>query len=145
MIISCEECNKKFEIDEKFIPSLGRTLQCGSCGHKWFFKKETKIKKKIIINEKNKEVKKKIPENTDELIKEAENAISKKPKKIIKKKSINILSFLIVFIITIIALIILIDTFKNSITLYIPGFDIILNNLYESIKDIILFLKDLLK
>ena len=45
MIISCEECNKKFEIDEKLIPSEGRTLQCGSCEHKWFFIKKTKIKK----------------------------------------------------------------------------------------------------
>jgi len=132
MIISCEKCNKKFEIDEKLIPSEGRTLQCGSCEHKWFFIKKHKIKKNI-------------PKNTSELIDEAENVILEKPKKIKKKKSINILNFLIVFIITLVALIILIDTFKNSIKLFIPGFDLILNNLYESLKDIILFFKDLIK
>ena len=40
MIISCEVCNKKFEINSNLIPSDGRTLQCGSCNHKWFFKKK---------------------------------------------------------------------------------------------------------
>ena len=145
MIISCEECNKKFEIDEKLIPSEGRTLQCGSCEHKWFFIKKTKIKKTIILDTPKKEIKKNIPENTKELINEAENAILKEPKKIKRKKPLNILSFLIVFIITLVALIILTDTFKNSIKLFIPGFDVILNNLYESLKDIILFFKDLLK
>jgi len=141
MIISCEECNKKFEIDEKLIPREGRTLQCGSCEHKWFFKK----KEAIILNKTKKKIKKNIPINTKELIDEAENAILKESKNIIKKKPINILGFLIIFIISLTALIILTDTFKNSIKLFIPGFDIILNNLYESLKDIMLFFKDLLK
>ena len=47
-------------------------------------------------------------------------------------------------IITFVALIILADTFKNSIKLLIPGFDLILNSLYETLKDITLFIKDLL-
>ena len=54
------------------------------------------------------------------------------------------LCFLIVLIITFVALIILADTFKNSIKLLIPGFDLILNSLYETLKDITLFIKDLL-
>ena len=37
MIISCEKCNKKFEISDDLIPSKGRILQCGSCLHKWHF------------------------------------------------------------------------------------------------------------
>ena len=36
MIIECPECNKKFQIDKNLIPTNGRTLQCGSCDHKWF-------------------------------------------------------------------------------------------------------------
>jgi len=46
MIISCPECNKKFEIDSKLIPDNGRLLKCGSCNYEWFFSEE-------IINKKN--------------------------------------------------------------------------------------------
>ena len=40
MIITCNNCNKKFDIDTSLIPNKGRTLQCASCDHKWFFKKK---------------------------------------------------------------------------------------------------------
>ena len=40
MIIQCINCNKKFEVDPDLIPEKGRSLQCGSCGHKWFYKKD---------------------------------------------------------------------------------------------------------
>ena len=40
MIITCNNCNKKFDIDSNLIPDKGRLLQCASCDHKWFFKKE---------------------------------------------------------------------------------------------------------
>ena len=40
MIISCNNCNKKFNLDSNLIPENGRLLQCASCDHKWFFKKE---------------------------------------------------------------------------------------------------------
>ena len=144
MIISCEACNKKFEIDSNLIPSEGRTLQCGSCDHKWFFKKKVE-KKKIILEKSEEYIEKKLPEDTEELINEAEKAISKKNNIRSKKKTISILSFLIVFVITLAAIIILADTFKNTIKIFIPGFDIILYNLYETLKDIILFFKDLFK
>ena len=88
---------------------------------------------------------KKVPEITEKIINEAEKAIFKKGKKQIKRKKINILSFLIVIIITFVALVILADTFKNSLTLIIPGFDLVLNSLYETTKDIMLFIKDLIK
>ena len=140
MIISCEVCNKKFEINSNLIPLEGRNLQCGSCNHKWFFKKKNKKEKKIILEKTTKYVKKKVPEDTEELISEAENAILKKS---YNKNKISILSFLIIFIITITALIILADTFKKPLVLFIPGFDLILNNLYETLKDIMLFFKDL--
>jgi len=143
MIISCEVCNKKFEINSNLIPSDGRTLQCGSCNHKWFFKKKIKKETKIISETPKKFIKKKVPEDTEELISEAENAISTKSHKKSKKNRINILNFLIVFIITLVAIIILADTFKNTINLFIPGFDLILNNLYETLKDVMLFFKDL--
>ena len=40
MIIECINCNKKFEVDPDLIPEKGRSIQCGSCGHKWFYKKD---------------------------------------------------------------------------------------------------------
>ncbi len=41
MIIECTNCNKKFEVDPELIPEKGRSIQCGSCNHKWFYKKDT--------------------------------------------------------------------------------------------------------
>ena len=40
MIITCNNCNKKFDIESNLIPDKGRLLQCASCDYKWFFKKE---------------------------------------------------------------------------------------------------------
>jgi len=40
MIIECIKCSKKFEVNSDLIPSDGRTIQCGSCNHVWFFKKK---------------------------------------------------------------------------------------------------------
>ena len=108
-----------------------------------FWKKVIKKAEKLV-DEKTQVIDKNVPDNTEKLIAEAEIAISKKEITPIKNKKINILSFLIVLIITFVALVILADTFKNSIKLLIPGFDLILNNLYETVKDIILFIKDFL-
>jgi predicted Zn finger-like uncharacterized protein len=44
MIIACNSCNKKFEIDKSLIPETGRLLQCNSCNHKWFFKNKISVK-----------------------------------------------------------------------------------------------------
>ena len=51
---------------------------------------------------------------------------------------------MIVFLISFVALIILVDTFKYPISKIVPNIEFILYNLYESIKDIRLFLKDLI-
>ena len=37
MIIICENCNKKFNLDEKLIPENGRLLKCSSCDYEWHF------------------------------------------------------------------------------------------------------------
>ena len=49
MIINCINCDKKFNVNSELIPNSGRTIQCGSCNHVWFFKKD---------NEENKSLKK---------------------------------------------------------------------------------------
>ena len=40
MNISCDKCKKKFDVDASLIADAGRMLECGSCKHRWFFKKD---------------------------------------------------------------------------------------------------------
>ena len=53
------------------------------------------------------------------------------------------LSYLIVLIITFVALIIILDTFKIPLSVFFPNLELILYNLFETLKDLILFTKDL--
>ena len=150
MIISCDQCHKKFEIDSNLIPKDGRLLECGSCNHKWFYKQDIKDKaEEIIIEPQLKNIEE---ENIDPIQTNIsqinEFDISFKKKEIIenkKIKKIGLLNIIIVFIISFVALIILIETFKDPISIYIPNVEFILNSLYEIIRDIILFFKDLIK
>ena len=150
MIISCDQCHKKFEIDSNLIPKDGRLLECGSCNHKWFYKQDIKDKtEEIIIEPQLKNIEEKnispIQSNISQ-IKELDT--SSKKKEIIenkKIKKIGVLNIIIVFIISFVALIILIETFKDPISIFIPNIKFILNSLYEIIRDIILFFKDLIK
>tara|TARA_B110001450_G_C17512507_1_gene437008 strand:+ start:131 stop:598 length:468 start_codon:yes stop_codon:yes gene_type:complete len=154
MIISCKKCNKKFEIDSSLIPENGRLLKCGSCNYEWFFKEDkvkiTKniVKEPIINKKKQKKVDQKKTDLRDTDIDTSVN-YTKAPtlnEEDLNKKDTNNISFLsmiLIFIISMIALIILVDTFKNPISLIIPNIEDILFSLYETLKDIILFLKDL--
>jgi len=150
MIISCDQCHKKFEIDSNLIPKDGRLLECGSCNHKWFYKQDIEDKtEEIIIEPQLKNIEE---ENIDPIqtnisqINEFDTSFKKKEiienKKI---KKIGVLNIIIVFIISFVALIILIETFKDPISIYIPNVEFILNSLHEIIIDIILFFKDLIK
>ena len=55
----------------------------------------------------------------------------------------NFFSYFIVFIISIIALFILVDTLKSPLINAFPALEIILFNLFETLKDIKLFIIDL--
>ena len=77
MIITCPCKEKKFEIDAALIPDNGRTLECGSCGQKWFYKKKLDDEQNISKNTFSEE--NDIPEVTEKIIKQAENNILKKP------------------------------------------------------------------
>ena len=174
MIITCNNCNKKFEIISSLIPNKGRLLQCNGCNHKWFFKKEVISEPTESINiykpaedvkRFNEEVKPEEIERTesiellDEQIKNdfviKENIINHvnanqnedidpKVNSSKNKKSYNILSLIIVFIISFIALIVVLDTFQGPIGKIAPNIEFLLYNLYESINDIRLFFKDLI-
>ena len=60
-----------------------------------------------------------------------------------KRTNIKFFSYLIVFILSFVALIILLDTLKTPLTNVFPQLEIILFNLFETLKDIRLFIIDL--
>ena len=151
MIITCPSCQKKFELDDNLLPENGRTLQCGSCNYKWFFKKKDEIKvfeKQLVSNENEK-----IDNNETDTINQlnilknrTRDNIDKKRKP--KSKNLSILKFfnyLIVLIISFIALIIFLDTFKNNLSEIFPNLELFLYNLFETITDLQLFFNDLFK
>ena len=150
MEIKCPKCNRSFKIEKSLIPQKGRLLQCGSCSHKWFFKNIVKeIKNETVnINEQSipikPEIEKKIENPQINLNEEEHNKI--KIKNNVRKKNvnkINYIKFFFVIIISIIALILVLDTFKDVIIKIFPNIKILLNNLYETLKDISLFIYDL--
>ena len=64
--------------------------------------------------------------------------------KSINKKNYNILGLTIIFIISFIALVIVLDTFQEPISTFVPNIEFILYNLYETVNDIVLFFNDLI-
>ena len=164
MIINCPNCNKRFKINTSLIPVEGRDLKCGSCDHVWFYKIEDKnleplsLKEDIINNEYKPEIVDKKIERTNEVKKSSSHSkIDTNDKKDLdkiadkqipsKNKTKNTIgkffSYIIVFIISFVALIILIDTLKTPLINIFPGLEIVLFNLFEILKDIKLFIIDL--
>ena len=169
MIISCPNCIKKFNIDEKLIPINGRLLQCSSCKHRWHYDLP---KDQNIVSELSKE---EITEDTTEvdLIKinpsksndekkskiKQKQKVKKTRKKKIKENEVEVsdnivepkntsrsfFNILLIIIITFIALILVLDTFKNNLSDYFPFLIPALNNFYEIIFNISSFIKDLIK
>ena len=165
MIITCPNCNKQFKIDNSLIPDEGRDLQCGSCNHIWFYNIQEKnnevleLKQEIISEDietkaENKEDKieeKQQPEETSKTEinnkKKEKNSEKQKNTTTLKKtenKGSKFFSYLIVFIISFVAFIILLDTLKTPLINVFPGLEIILFNLFETLQDIRLFIIDLI-
>ncbi len=165
MIITCPNCNKQFKIDNSLIPDEGRDLQCGSCDYVWFYNIQKKnnevleLKQEIISEDietkaENKEDKIEEKQQQEEIIKteinnkkKEKNSEKQKNTTSLKKtenKGSKFFSYLIVFIISFVALIILLDTLKTPIINVFPGLEIILFNLFETLQDIKLFIIDLI-
>ena len=139
MIITCENCNTKFNLNYNLIGDNGRLLQCSKCNHKWFFKSLKKEEQKLAVI--NDEIIKKKPE----LEKPFNNTkiVNKKTNKTKIQKDTNIVGNFIIIIISLISLILVLDTFKLLISSFVPGFTNILDSLYQSLNDLHLFIKDL--
>ena len=162
MIITCPCEKKQFKLDSSLIPQEGRELQCGSCEKVWFYKpkneseapltlneniSENKIEPTIETNDKNLVFSKSLqkekiiePEIKIKTSKEIPNKVKKLEN---ENKGSKFFSYLMVFIISIVALIILLDTLKTPIINVFPGLEIVLFNLFETLQDIKLFIIDL--
>ena len=164
MIIDCPSCKKKFKIDDSLIPAKGRNLQCGSCNYSWFYKIEPKPSEQINLTEdvtdnnhktfegnNDQEIKLQEPKIDNELSEEVDKNLGKTNEVTnidTSQKSKNItfsilLSYLIVSIISFVALVVLLDTLKAPLIDIFPGLEKLLFNLFETLKDIKLFIIDL--
>ena len=153
MIIQCNNCHKKFDLDANLIPEEGRLLQCSACNNTWFFKKKKieppqDVTKPEIQN--NKEEETISPKNDDANSSEKpsndeiENVeVEKTIEPLPDKKNYRILNILVVSIISFAAFIIIIDTFKTPLGKIVPNTELLLYNLYETFRDIGLFIRDL--
>ena len=149
MIIVCPSCGKNFNVDEDLIPDKGRLLKCGSCNQTWFFNKNENVEIKLSTNEVFAEEKPNIKEkkirkpasNFSTNIKRGSELVKYQPK--YNFTFGNFLSYIIVSIITFIAIIIVLDTFKNPLSNIFPNLELVLYNLFETLRDLILFAKDL--
>ena len=139
MIITCENCNKNFDVDSELIPENGRLLQCSACDHKWFYKISKLSDLESSDSQTTEEIAKNLPNENEEV--EVQN---KKNQKNFSGILFKIFGYFIVFIITIIAVIIILDTFKSPLSSIFPNLELFLFNLIETLKDIKFFIKDLI-
>ena len=165
MIITCPNCNKQFKIDSSQIPNEGRDLQCGSCNNVWFYKieeensdtlqlKEEIVKEEFETKTENKEEtlaqkKQSIEKIKTKINNEKKDKFLEKQKKVTVSKNTEnkvskFFSYLIVLIISFVALIILLDTLKTPLINVFPTLEIILFSLFETLQDIKLFTIDLI-
>ena len=169
MIIDCPNCNKKFKIDVKLIPVNGRLLQCSNCKHRWHYDlpKDQNIilklsKEEISEDNANVNLIKTNPSKSNDEINskiKKKHKVKKTRKKKIKENEIEVsdnivepkntsrslFNILLILIITFVALILVLDTFKNNLSNYFPFLISALDNFYEIIFDISSFIKDLIK
>ena len=157
MIISCPSCKKKFEIDANLIPKEGRNLQCGSCLNVWFYKLEKKISdlenknNTTDLNEEDEEsvikedIKKEVPIIKKNISENRKDKALVKYEKKTKLSLSNIIGYFFVLILSFVALLIILDTFEPLLLTKFPNLELILFNFYETLLDIYLFTKDLIR
>ena len=154
MIIVCPSCGKNFNVRDDQIPDKGRLLQCSNCKHEWFYTKITNPINDNFDELSNDELTQESfgildeeEDRRDEVIVEEKIDELEKPKNNKKQKTtkVNFFKLLLVFIISFIAFILIVDTFIVQISEYVPFAEKYLDNLYQSIIDISLFFQNLIK
>ena len=154
MIIVCPSCGKNFNVRDDQIPDKGRLLQCSNCKHEWFYTKNTIPVDDNIDELSNDDFTQESfgilddeEDKRNEVIDENKTVELEKPKNVKKQKTkkINFFKLLLVFIISFVAFILIVDTFIVQISEYVPFAGIYLDNLYQSVIDISLFFQNLIK
>ena len=156
MIIDCPSCKKKFNVKDELIPAKGRLLQCGDCDREWFFSKDINTIEENNIEKFDEEIAQEsfgiIDDKYDDEVSEEdkkEEATSEleSPEKIKiqKTKQVSFFKLLLVFIISFVAFILIVDTFIVQISEFVPFAANYLDNLYQSVIDIFLFFQNLIK
>ena len=147
MIVNCQNCNKKFEIEDQLIPKKGRLVQCGFCSSKWHQLPQIEttgvepIDKKKELDKPEKLIKKRI-----DIQKEEKNLTKSRSAKIkIKTKKIGFLSLILIILISTVATFLVIETFKIQIISFWPQADVYINHVYETLENIFILIKDLFK
>tara|TARA_Y100000389_G_scaffold63332_1_gene59435 strand:+ start:47 stop:529 length:483 start_codon:yes stop_codon:yes gene_type:complete len=159
MIIQCINCHKQFEVNDSLIPINGRNIQCGSCNHTWFFNSNEQVSpQNTLKTDVEDEIQKSNFKDETPIVKNLERDVSlfkdSQESTKIKKKNKNenkdnfglkkFFSYSTVAIISSVAVIVVIDTFKLPLSNSFPSIEFLLYNLFESVKDLSLFIKNLL-
>ena len=154
MIIVCPSCGKNFNVKDDQIPDKGRLLQCSNCKHEWFYTKNTipidndidELSNDDLTQESFGILAEEEDQHDEEIVEDKTNELEKtKTSKKKKGKSFNFFKLLLVFIISFVAFVLIVDTFIAQISEYVPFAEKYLDNLYQSIIDISLFFQNLIK
>ena len=154
MIIVCPSCSKNFNVRDDQIPDKGRLLQCSNCKYEWFYTKNTILVDDNIDKLPNDELTQEsfgiLDEEEDqhdqEVIEDKTVELEKtKTSKKQEDKQFNFFKLLLVFVISLVAFILIVDTFIVQISEYVPFAEKYLDNLYQSLIDISLFFQNLIK
>ncbi len=167
MILSCNSCEKKFVVPDKAITSLGRIVQCGSCGNKWrqlpIKNETTRVVSDNKINTKRTTNRAKIQKSKSRKVKKTREINLYSPEYLAKKhgitldglknnkknKSDEIVTFgfynsLIVLIVIIITLSKSLYFFQDLIIQTIPLSEFYLDYFFESLRNIFEIIKNLI-
>jgi len=142
MIIECQNCNKKFDLEDKLIPLKGRLVQCGFCHSQWHQLPNiitSSLKKKVID---------KVDISKDEVkVRSINKKIKSKArdKQEFKNKNIGFFSYIFIFLISIIAFFLIAETFEYQINNIFPNFGNYIIYVYETLNNILILIKDLFK
>lgn len=142
MIIECQNCNKKFDLEDKLIPLKGRLVQCGFCHSQWHQLQNiitSSLKKKVID---------KVDISKDEVkVRSINKKIKSKArdKQEFKNKNIGFFSYIFIFLISIIAFFLIAETFEYQINNIFPNFGNYIIYVYETLNNILILIKDLFK
>ena len=155
-LLQCNSCNQKWFFKKEIVNKTIAAIKINKPAKETQIYKEEKVKisefespKTIELldrKSKNDFITEKISTNKDENNinedkKNEQNIETTSPK---SKKNSNVLSLIIVLLISFVALIIIFDTLKSPISKIFPNIEFLLYNLYETINDVQLFLKDLI-